>query len=597
MKTNTRNKIGFNNNGIAMISILIAVAFLSIIGSALLYITYSNFLMKKQNLESKENFYETDGQLTQITTNIRNDVMKSSNDPKQELEKLVNVTFDSTTGVAHNKNDLSSSKYDVDNLVKYISNTNSTFQVTGNNDNKIVIGQIDKDSDPKKKDQFTYSGGNAHIVLVKDKDGHDVLPTNPVTYRLEDFTIEQESADGYVNTVRTDIDIQILKQSSSASSEGGVGSFSLLMDAPISTNSANFNILNLYGNCFLSNKEASTSVWSYDGVTYTPPGKAGSNKAAINIANEAKINFVGDYLIVYGDIVLNNKSSLYINTGQLTVYGDIYLNDSSTLICSGQVYQVKNTALPGRMQTCDVIIEGQRMSAMGANDPRIKKHIYPGNFAITPISEKNFQKFTETIALNDSDMTNDGVVNQIIAEYKGHKVTDSTIGKSVDQIEAQSEYTNFYGEQIGFAFTGKKNVNFNGKYKNQLVFNMGDASVEEGNVGCTFISKNQLKITQAHSITLTKVGSTRFDFLNIKSSEEGKNPNFDSKVHKSKQFGDFGNDFKDGFSAGDFLIPNPNAVVNTILGCGNGSDGEGGGDAKDSYISSISFVRYTKDFN
>ena len=67
----TISKLNGNNKGIALISILIAVAFISIIGSTLLYITYTNFQMKVLNNRSKQNFYETDGELVRITSTLR----------------------------------------------------------------------------------------------------------------------------------------------------------------------------------------------------------------------------------------------------------------------------------------------------------------------------------------------------------------------------------------------------------------------------------------------------------------------------------------------------------------------------------------------
>ena len=71
MKNNRLMKKRLNNEGVALISIMICVAFVAIIASALLVITYTNFEMKVMNLRSKENFYETDGQLTRITTLFR----------------------------------------------------------------------------------------------------------------------------------------------------------------------------------------------------------------------------------------------------------------------------------------------------------------------------------------------------------------------------------------------------------------------------------------------------------------------------------------------------------------------------------------------
>ncbi len=581
MKTTLSRMKLKKNAGVAMISIIIAVAFISIIGSALLYITFLNYQMKVQNLQSKENFYETDGQLTQITTNLRNEIMKSG-DPKQNLQTILGVDF--TTG----------GNYRVDNLAKYVSYIEDDKFTSLNEDNTIVQAKTSASNALTGEDTFTYSGGTCEVVTVYDEHGNVVPTPNPVTYRLKDFTIEQKSADGYVNKVRTDIDIQILTKSVSSSGEGGVGSFSLLMDAPFKVNNASFNILNLYGNCLFSKYESTPVKWDVDNVFYTAPGKKDSAGAALEMGKESKINVIGQYLIVYGDLVLNDSACLYINNGNLTVYGDIYLNKDSTIVCTGNIYQLKDKKLPGRGDVSKIYIEGKEYDLCTESEKA--KHIYPKTCNSVSITEKNYQSFTKTIKLNNNDTSDDGVLYQLMEEYKGHKLTDASIGKSVDQIEGESNYGNYYGQQIGVAFSGKNN-DLNGKYKNRLVFIAGDeAKIQEGNLGCTFLCKSGINLEQAHSVSLTKIGSSTFNFLMIKSSDEG-NKDYQKNVHKWV-LGDFGNDLKDGFSFGDFFVDDPDKIVNDMLACGNGSDGgdSSGAEKKNKYESAISFIEYQKDF-
>lgn len=609
---NLLSKLKRNRNaGIAMISIIIAVAFISIIGSALLYITYLNYQMKVQNLRSKENFYETDGQIVQITTNLRDKVVNSSN-PQAELENILgfdSTTFKPETGTRY--------AYKVEDMARLASgldkNLEGNVELSTLGDGSIK-GTITTGG---KTDTFNYSApvtynesgvitsGGYEILksyqLNSEGEMEEVSKPNPVTYRIHDFTIEQTSSDGYVNRVKTDIDIQILTKQISASGEGGVGSFSLLMDAPLAIEDSDFDILNLYGNCFFSKYENSTAVWTVDSNTYTPPGKVGSAGAALTLGKESKVNVVGQYLIVYGDLVLNNSACLYINQGNLTVYGDIYLNGNSTIICTGNIYQYTDEALPGRSNPSKVIIEGN--SNPDAN--LWAKHIYPKTCNVVSVTEKNYQSFTNAIKLNNSNTSDDGVIYQLMKEYKGHKLTDDEVGKPVDQLEENSNYGSFYGQQVGIAFSGK-NTAYNGVFKDRLVFLAGsDAQISEGNYGCTFICKTGLKLTNAHSVSLTKIGSSTFNFLMIKSSDL-ENPNYQNNVHQWKD-GNFGSDLQDGFSFGDFFIDEPDKVVNDMLACGNGTDG-GGSDSDDDsdddsaevkklkYESALSFVNYRRDF-
>ena len=590
-----------NNKGIAMISIIIAVAFVSIIGSALLYITYANFQMKVANLRSKENFYETDGQLTQIATNLRYNVMKGG-DPVTNMKTETGVTFDPVTGEG--------GTYNIDKLVGYVSSVPADKMVVSD-DKKTATGTIDVGGG--KVDTFEYSGGKASILKVKvvGDDGieKEVLPTNPITYRFEDFTIKQTNADGYVNTVKTNIDIQVLTITGSEATDGGIGSFSVLMDAPISASSSDFNVLNMFGNGYVSNSSGISS-WSYDTTTsYTAPGKASEGKAALSLASESKLNVIGDYLIVYGDLVLKENSCLFINKGNLTVYGNIYLSGNATIICSGNIYMVGKTPLPGREAVSDIYIDNISLSA--CTPEARKKHLYPSGLSVQYVSEKNYQSFTNTLKMNDTDLSNDGVINQILVP---NTVVSSGCGNynkkineisNIQNVEAQTGSGKFYGETIAVEVNGKNN-DLNGKFNGdtkRLVFLLGNnVKIQEANTSCTFISTSSIDFSQAHSSTLTKMGSEEFDFLLIKSNDTG-NVNYQKSIHAMTN-SDMGFSGTNVFSAGDFFVykdkegnsMTPNKVVNDMLACGNGSDGEGKV-AETIYESSLSFANYLKDFD
>ena len=84
-----KRKFVNNNKGMAMVSVLIAVAFITILATALLYISFNNFQMKVVNYESKVNFYETEHDLVVASTAIRNAVYSNASNPMQELKDAV----------------------------------------------------------------------------------------------------------------------------------------------------------------------------------------------------------------------------------------------------------------------------------------------------------------------------------------------------------------------------------------------------------------------------------------------------------------------------------------------------------------------------
>ena len=85
-----------NNRGAALVSVMIAVAFIAILASSLLYMAYSNYKMKIVNYESKANFYGTEHDMVVLSTAIRNSIANASSDPEGTLKTLVGV--DATTG-------------------------------------------------------------------------------------------------------------------------------------------------------------------------------------------------------------------------------------------------------------------------------------------------------------------------------------------------------------------------------------------------------------------------------------------------------------------------------------------------------------------
>ena len=82
-----------NNRGAALVSIMVAVAFVTILATAILSMSYNNFRMKVVNYESQANFYETEQRLTVMSTTLRGKVM-SSTTPLSDVKTLTGVVDD-----------------------------------------------------------------------------------------------------------------------------------------------------------------------------------------------------------------------------------------------------------------------------------------------------------------------------------------------------------------------------------------------------------------------------------------------------------------------------------------------------------------------
>lgn len=564
-----------NNKGIALISIMIAVAFITIIASALLAITYSNFQMKVMNLQSKENFYEVDGQVSKIMTGIRQTV--NGNVATAPETSILNLCVAGSTAPT------------VDHPVQYDMSKVAALGYTDWPSMMLDPGtattyqQSITNPTTHRTDTFTYNsnytgaeGSVAGMVTVVE-DG------SVKRYTFHDVEVTQKTSDGYLNTVKTDIEISTVKANSDGK-VGGVGDFSMMSDNTLSIASTQFACLDVYGSCFFAAYDGIENGYTKsDGSTgsFTKPGTN-----ALNLTSEAKLNVCGEYLVVYGDVVLNDKACLYIGSGNMTVYGDIIINGNATIVCNGSIYMV-DEALPGRSQP----------SAIKIQNGTIDDHVFPKGLTVKKLTKANYESVCATLGTNDADPDNDGITSKILTPISnfnnsGHDFDVLNYTGNINS--GASNLTKFYGQPTGVKFNMASSVNPD-DFKGCLVFNLNPGfTMNNTNAGATIISKNPIKVDQVHSVSITKLGDSVFNFLTSVDSGDTSNPLYDATVH-DMQIGPsdtttYGNNNGYKVSAKDFFASDCNATVKKLL-----LQSIGGGSGSDVYYSSISMINYKKD--
>ena len=579
-----------NNRGVAMISIMIAVAFITVIASALLYITYTNYSMKTMNLRSKENFYEIDGQVNKISASTRN-VLNSttSDDPTSNITKLTvnnaaptedtpvqydvrNFFFMSDPMASHlwgNKVGTLTASGDANDYAFYNFEINAGG---GASTGMMLSDDREIRSSTEKGDFFNYyteygTGDNGKVTMKVDSS------TGATTYTFHNLCIEEKAGGGYVNRIKTDIEITTVKKTGTGE-EGGIGDFSMLSDSSLKVDGGGFTVMDIYGNSYFSSTAGTGSYTKSDGTnaTFTKPG---SNAVVLN--DESKINVIGQYLVVYGDIVLNDNSCLYIGSGNLTVYGDIYINGNSTLICNGKIYMVEGN-LPGRSEESKIRI------ATGTKE----QHIYPASTTVTKLTKAQFEEFCHTLLFDDANTANDGITKQILK-------TVTLSGGTFDPVNfsgningnPKGELTSFYGQDIAVGFNTQDTINNDMKYR--MCFNLKEAKIRESNPCTTIISCKPVTVDQKHSVSVTKIGDDVFEWLIGCQKTDTSNPLFDAKVHNfNLQTDSKGSGY---ISTADLFQPDCNPKVKKML-----RQATGGGSGSDSYYSSIRLVNYVKDY-
>ena len=605
MKNNRLMKKRLNNEGVALISIMICVAFVAIIASALLVITYTNFEMKVMNLRSKENFYETDGQLTRITTLFRYNLSDDGpNSTYDDMDKrLQQVCMDGDFGMEADHTPAPGEPgYDPANPTKTVKVSTGVYNVK-----KLASLAWEEDDVANNARMFDGAtptsakaiGYNNDTFLYNSSDGALITKTvdgNITTYELSDFSITQENTDQFTNTVDTHIVFRTKKFPGTGNvlNPGGVGSCSGLMDGSItSDDSSNFACIDVYGNSYFGSYGP---VEDWDGGRYTSPGKYTDGKAAMNLAGESKMNLIGEIVVVYGDIYLTGDSCLYVNGGKLKVFGDIVIKDNATLVCSGTIMMAKDP-LPGR--GTDPTNDITKIKVLDGNN---EKHLFPKTLAnetsITRIEKTDVITLLNTLGLNGDSTDDDGFTNQVIQPIKHAGTNNKTFDFRKDAfLDNQKQGSiNFYGQTIRVIFWNEGNMQSDCG-GNALIFNSNPSlTIKSSQVNTTIISPYPVKLNHEHSVSLTCLGPEAFKYLADYKYTDTAKDGYNTSVHAiSARFNTSSGGVDNGkLSAGDFFesVQKVNEVVNTILGIGEG-DASGG---KPTYKTSLSFTDYKKDF-
>ncbi len=295
-----------DNRGAALISIMIAVAFVSILASALLYLSYSNFQMKVANYQSKVNFYGTEKDMTTLSTTIRNELATHQSDPEGALK----------TAVGHTVNgDIQ--RYDTAKLAKLVyswatSSLIASDGMTINFNTNVPVGQSNY--------LVTDEGNNVQQITLKG-------------VVIEHINQEE----GYRHSITTDMIFHVKKSPANASA-GGVGEFSVMTDSAIEVSGAKTRTV-MYGNVYVG--PGTYDHVSVDSIT-SPAGKV-----ALHLKDYAYYVQYGDYMIVFGDIKLEGQSVLNIAAGKLTVFGNIDIGPTANFICSGDLYMPAGCQITG----------------------------------------------------------------------------------------------------------------------------------------------------------------------------------------------------------------------------------------------------------
>lgn len=548
----TTNKFKLNNKGAALISVMIAVAFVTILSTTLLYISLNNYQMKVVNTKSKENFYDADDKMVTMTTRLQNTVATTKGSQiKTKVMTTVGCSGVTTT------TDLEGNTFETgfctgEALAKIVFPTvnDGTSGITG-----AAVGSKYVVTD-KNKDKYEFNNAIYTFGPKLKADGTADGSIKQIT--LQDVEIRKLSATSAANSVSetsfddkisTDMTFEYYEPVSSPN-DGGVGTFSLLMDNCVSLDESQNVRLNIHGNGYMSKYNTSNMSTEYvgsDGAVHKLGTQPGSG--ALVVGENGMINALGDNLIVYGDCEIKNKGVLNIAHGSLTVYGNLYVRNGGTLLVGGDIYMSDETAGAGVYKYSYVVEAG---GVVKAADP---------SFDVKRI---NPEPLKHALKLDDTDASNDGVVANITKPAK--RVTGGSEKKFYEMMDS---------------CTSVQDIKYDGKtyyvkFFNQAPLNAGDLSdslcfmgsghdylLRDRNVNATIISQKPIKVDERHVVDLTCIGDGVFNYMTGKT---GSNYNVQMQVRMEGAEGKY--------NVGEFFKDDANAVAAAMLG---GATGGGGG--------------------
>lgn len=269
-----------NNKGAAMVSVLIAVSFIIILASSLMYMAYMNYITKAVRYQGTDNFYTDEYALDDLCMTMQQ-VAAECTSVQNAIDTLTSNTPGKGVGIIEN---------------------------SPHNGQNCYTNELVADLIQVASQEATISVNTAYDTSVS---GNLVVTSNSIQMLGVEITSTTES--GYQSTICTDI---LLTFPNGGLGDLDVNDFSVIGDSPITVDE---------GDVFFS------------GCVYIDGGGRGHTALTVNSAGN--VHILAPRGIINGDIYVNGSGQLSI-TGVVTVNGDIYVNDKAVLLCSDQMEHV-----------------------------------------------------------------------------------------------------------------------------------------------------------------------------------------------------------------------------------------------------------------
>lgn len=260
-----------SNRGVAMITVMIVIAVMTILGSSLLSITFIGYKLKLENLKAKNTFYTNEMALNEISVGLRNDADSNS------MSEMCTILEIDTT------------------------NTNPTY-----NPQKLAA-YLSSD------EGYTINGGNLTEVAE--------VNAAAKTITLRNVEVNYLTSDKYESVIKTDL---VLNFNATSSANVDVCDFSLITDGAVSVGE-NASV-DIEGNMYISNAANPSAEYAL-----SLEQKAFMNVLSdrviiygdVYIASGAMLNILSDEFTVFGNIYMADGAELFSSASTINITGHI----------------------------------------------------------------------------------------------------------------------------------------------------------------------------------------------------------------------------------------------------------------------------------
>lgn len=294
-----------DNRGAAMVTAIITIMFIAILGSTLISMAYSNYIMKVNNYKAKDNFYNAEIALNEIKATLQSSAKTGG---FEGMCTTLGLNSASTGAQSFNVATKFASYYPV--AQSKATGTGNSVTVTSTT-NQAVVSK------------------SAKTIVIED-----VMVTSTIN--------------GYESNIVTDL---VLNFPTGGTYNLNVNDFSVLADGGILVGSEGYGSGELYGYVYCGKTEG-----LHDGSYGVPTA------LAMSMCSQVSLNVLSESAIFNGDVFIRDAATLNLLGGTVIITGNLYLADEATLICATKLRiggQIIKVAKAGEAVSQNITILGE----------------------------------------------------------------------------------------------------------------------------------------------------------------------------------------------------------------------------------------------